>query len=106
MKTSVSVLVLEVELKLSNELPTTVGDNDVISFLDTEVVVRPCGNVVVAAHRKAIHIRTNIYHSTHAHNPKQHKATVVKTLFDRTDKIPNTLSKGKKLICFYKQCCK
>jgi hypothetical protein len=75
------------------ELPTTVGDNDIISFLDTEVVVRPCGNVMVAVHRKATH--TDKYLSFDSHNPKQHKSTVVKTLFDRADKIPNTIQ-GKK----------
>ena len=76
-------------IQFTIELPTTVGDNDVISFLDTEVVVRPCGNVVVAVHRKATH--TDKYLSFDSHNPKQHKATVVKTLFDRADKIPNTI---------------
>ena len=82
-------------IQFTIELPATVGDNDVISFLDTEVVVRPCGNVVVAVHRKSTH--TDKYLSFNSHNPKQHKATVVKTLFDRADKIPNTISKGKKL---------
>ena len=76
-------------IQFTIELPTTVGDNDVISFLDTEVVVRPCGNVVVAVHRKATH--TDKYLSFDSHNPKQHKATVVKTLFDQADKIPNTI---------------
>jgi hypothetical protein len=80
-------------IQFTIELPTTVGDDDIISFLDTEVVVRPCGNVMVAVHRKATHMDT--YLSFDSHNPKQHKATVVKTLFDRADKIPNTIQ-GKK----------
>ena len=44
---------------------------------------------MVAVHRKATH--TDKYLSFDSHNPKQHKATVVKTLFDRADKIPNTI---------------
>jgi hypothetical protein len=76
-------------IQFTIELPTTVSDNDVISFLDTEVVVRTCGNVVVAVHRKAT--RTDKYLSFNSHKPKQHKAAVVKTLFDRADKIPNTI---------------
>jgi hypothetical protein len=48
---------------------------------------------MVAVHRKATH--TDKYLSFDSHNPKQHKSTVVKTLFDRADKIPNTIQ-GKK----------
>ena len=48
---------------------------------------------MAAVHRKATH--TDKYLSFNSHNPKQHKDTVVKTLFDRADKIPNTIQ-GKK----------
>ena len=74
-------------IQFTIELPAMVSGNDVISFLDTEIIVKPCGKVLVAVHRKTTH--------TDSHNPKQHKAAVVKTLLNRADKIPNTIQ-GKK----------
>ncbi len=80
-------------IQFTIELPAMVSGNDVISFLDTEIIVKPCGKVLVAVHRKTTH--TDKYLSFDSHNPKQHKAAVVKTLFNQADKIPNTIH-GKK----------
>ena len=80
-------------IKFTIELPTVTEDGINISFLDTQTTVSLNGEVVVAVHRKSTD--TEKYLPFDSHNPEQHKAAVVRTLYHRAN-IPIPLRREKK----------
>ena len=81
-------------VKFTIELPTVSEDGISISFLDTQTTVSPNGEVMVAVHRKSTD--TEKYLPFDSHNPEQHKAAVVRTLYHRANVIPTT-AQGKEI---------
>ena len=81
-------------IKFTIELPTVSEDGISISFLDTQTTVSPNGEVMVAVHRKSTD--TEKYLPFDSHNPEQHKAAVVRTLYHRANVIPTT-TQGKEI---------
>ena len=69
-------------------MPVVNKNNQTISFLDTEVIGNPSGNVTVAVFRKNTH--TDKYLSFESHCHVNIKKAVVKTLLDRAKHIPST----------------
>ena len=81
-------------IKFTIELPTVSEDGISISFSDTQTTVSPNGEVVVAIHRKSTD--TEKYLPFDSHNPEQHKAAAVRTLYYRANIIPTT-TQGKEI---------
>ena len=75
-------------IQFTLEMPVVNKNNQTISFLDTEVIGNPSGNVTVRVFRKNTH--TNKYLSFESHCHVNDKRTVVKTLLDRAKSIPST----------------
>ena len=74
-------------IQFTIEHPTEIEERRSISFLDCKIAAKPGHPVEITVYRKETH--TNKYLDFNLHNPPQHKAAVVNTLFHRAREIPS-----------------